>query len=357
MADKEQDEKNLSEKILTAKEITQRAATRFAFHLKSLGVGIVAAVLCALFPISAVDAASGYPTISKIIIGALTYFCLLLLFPAKPNRNATALGFLAGAGSIVSGMWPLAPVCAGLAAFIINAANRWKLVGGSIVALICVLIGLGTGGIHLLKIFPVWYMLVFAGIVAFGILRPKVVPAVIEKWLVKRKLNQQEKEREEVEKEKLRIEQSQPVNPLEEAIKSKAHGQLLAQINQPKDQLTEEMRVSIDVINDKTQAILQCMRDDQRDIAPGNKFLERYLPMIATSVTSFVRLASHQISSEEFNQAKEQTTQALATMANAFTEMHQHLLNDDVDDLLIDLKVMSQLIKIEGHKVPANKTE
>lgn len=350
MADKEE-KKDLSEKILSAKEITQRAAPRAAFHLKALGLGILAAVLCAAFPIAAVDAASAHPTLSKAAIGALTYFSLLLLFPVNPNRNATALGLLAGVGCIFTGLWPLSPVCGGLAAFIIHSANRWKLAGGSLVALIFILAGLGIAGIYLLKLLPVWYMLLFAGTVSFGIFRPKIIPAFIDKLLAKRR----QKEQEKIEKEKLHLEQSQPQDPLEAAIKSRTHEEILAQINQAKGQLSEPMHESIDVVTVKARAIMQCMRDDERDIAPGNKFLERYLPMIATSVNSFVRLSSHQITSAEFEQAKEQTTQTLAAMADAFTEMHQHLLDDDVDDLLIDLKVMNQLVKIEGHKMPVDR--
>lgn len=350
MTDKEkitEKDKDIQEKMLSAKELTKRAASRFAFHLKSFGIGLATSALYAVFPLSIVDLPT-YTTFSKVVVGMLTYFSLLLLFPINKNRNATALGLLAGLGSILAGVWALAPASAGLAAFIINAANRWKLSGGSIFAVIMVLVGLGSSGRPLVELLPYWSMALFAGIVAFGIAKPKVVPTFIDRFLEKRK----EKKQREIEREKLLLEESQPQDPVEIAINSKTHERLLQEINQLKSQLSVQMCESINTINEKTQAILQCMRDDQRDIAPGNKFLERYLPMIATSIDGFARLASHKVESAEFQQAQEQVTQTLAAMADAFSEMHQHLLNDNVDDLMIDLKVMNQLIKIEGHKVP-----
>ncbi|MDC9589287.1 hypothetical protein PSI23_08110 [Xenorhabdus sp. XENO-10] len=38
-------------------------------------------------------------------------------------------------------------------------------------------------------------------------------------------------------------------------------------------------------------------------------------------------------------------------MAAAFSEMHQNLLNNNVDDLMTDLKSMSQLVRAQGFDV------
>lgn len=349
----DKDDEGLSAKILTAKEFTKRAATRVAFHFKAFGLGVLFTVLYSVFPSPGVDMLASV-AISAAGVGALTYLSLLLLFPAQTNRNATILGSVAGLASLLTGAWMLAAVCAGLAAWFVNLGNRWKF-NSSVFVLTLVLAGLGQEGFALLKALPAWYYVLFTAVVGLGVLKPAWAPGCMQKlrlWWKKRKEKKHAIEQHQKEQQAASL----PLGK-EEArqLKEAQYQQAIVEINQAINVMTESMRASAQTIVSKTQAIIQCMRDDEHDIAAGDKFLSRYLPMITASVSGYKRLAQHQVTSPDFLTVQEQTTQALISMATAFSEMHQHLLDNDVDDLLVDLKVLNQIIKIDGYQVPQDK--
>ncbi|PHM44994.1 hypothetical protein Xmau_01199 [Xenorhabdus mauleonii] len=104
-------------------------------------------------------------------------------------------------------------------------------------------------------------------------------------------------------------------------------------------------------IEEKTRAIINSMKEDERDIQPGTAFLNRYLPMIKNALESLASLNLHQANSPQFQEAKLLTIQGLQEMGEAFSEMHQNLLDNNIDDLMADLKSMSQLVQSQGFDV------
>jgi hypothetical protein len=115
--------------------------------------------------------------------------------------------------------------------------------------------------------------------------------------------------------------------------------------------LPREMWPYFGKIEEKTRAIIECMKDDERDIPHGTAFLNRYLPMLKNSLESFAALKQHQANSTQFQEANALTLQSLQEMSMAFSEMHQYLLDNNVDDLMADLKSMNQLIRAQGFEL------
>lgn len=114
------------------------------------------------------------------------------------------------------------------------------------------------------------------------------------------------------------------------------------------ESLPKDLFVPTQKIGQKTLAILECMNEDVRDVQAGHQFLGRYLPMIRKSLETFSRLAKHKVNEEEFLKAKILTQQVLNNMAAAFTQMHQQLLSNDVDDLVVNLKTLDRLRQSAG---------
>lgn len=117
------------------------------------------------------------------------------------------------------------------------------------------------------------------------------------------------------------------------------------------ENLPDDLLLPTEKIGQKTLAILECMNEDERDVQTGHQFLGRYLPMIRKSLETFSRLAKHKVNEEEFLKAKLLTQQVLNNMAAAFTQMHQQLLSNDVDDLVVNLKTLDRLRQSAGFDI------
>lgn len=329
----------------SAKEKAKRVYSRIAFHLKAFVAGLSLSFLGSSLPVlpgaSFLDMGAA--------VGVITYFGLLLLFPPRPKRPDTELGIIVAIACIFAGYWSLAIPLGGVVALILNTINNKNIFAGSIFALLVLLSGIGKMGAfeHLFVYMPIWYPLVLVGITIFGVLRPYVVTRWIDKVVnVIKKLR----------RSKPALPEASLAVPEETITLDSASSDLdafqgmLADINQFKQNLPPEMLACVEVIESESQAILQCMKEDSRDIVSGTKFLSRYLPMIQTTLERFVRISSsHHGLSAQLDPMREQTQQVLLNMGNAFSEKHQRLLENDLGDLTVDLKVMDRLLKSEGY--------
>ncbi len=107
-----------------------------------------------------------------------------------------------------------------------------------------------------------------------------------------------------------------------------------------------ELRELIEHIGRHTRNILQCMAEDQRDVAPGERFLSRYLPAAINVVESCARIPSDMPEADSITKS---TRDVLQRLEAAFKAMHANLIENDKIDARADLAVLDKLLKMQGH--------
>lgn len=314
----------------------KRAFSRAIFHLKAWGTGILAEVLTGLIP-SSLNMPIGATALSTIL-------GMFLLFPYHINRSATLMGIFTALLFIAAGYWPLAIAFGGLVTALIHIVNRRSAPLAFFfilpALLLCVSLGVGT---QFLLTMPVWLYGGIGASIVLGILRPH--------WLTKiaGKLFEfsDKKQLEDVSKKTIEMEEDAQID--DEFKDFPAHVKELEKMRLQTGRLPDEMAAVVKEIKLKARAILKCMNEDPRDVMPGNQFLNRYLPMLNTTIEQFAALANNGANSVEIERTREQTLRVLSDMNDAFGQAHQRLVDNDVDDLLISLKVMDRLRKSDGY--------
>lgn len=333
-------ESRITEAIQNAKEQGLRVLKRIGFHLTSISVGLLAGLVA---PHVLVQTGSSlFTVLGTTSIAAITYLSLLQLFPMRPNPAASAMGIVTAIAGIFTGYWPLGLAFGGIVSFVLNTIARRRLGLGSLVALILLVVAMGTGGAGIFAVMPMWYNALLAGVTAFGVIRPHFGERLylrVSDWLQRR--------REQKATTKL-----EHASTPEGGIDTQPYQQLIDEIDRLKFELTPKMVYSVTLIVDKAQDILKTMKEDPRDVVSASVFLNRYLPMIRTTVERFNRLKSVGTTPSELLQISNQTEKSLSDMSHVFNEMYQGLLRNDVDDLMIDLKVMDKLARSEGYSIP-----
>lgn len=333
-----QADKNAPPEQAAIKDHLWRGFARVALHVIFILIG---AWLTALFA----DYSSYKPTLengeeARGALLFLTYLSLLLIFPSRHDLHATKFGIIAALLGIFTGYWPLAMVFGGTVCFLLTTFHHRKIALGSTFVLLLLTLLLVTDSYF--PAIPAWYYLLLGGIFAWGMLRR--APAIQAENLSSQQENlpmpapASTQQTSADDNDGLNFD----VDPYLASLK---------EIKRLKKHLPNEMVPYLDVIETKTVAILRCMQDDPRDISFGKHFLGRYLPMLQGNIERFIRLLANQPSSAEFEQITQQTSQAIADLSLAFSDMHQRLLVNDLDDLTAELNVMHKLAKAEGYKV------
>ncbi|AZI85870.1 hypothetical protein EH164_01760 [Kosakonia sp. CCTCC M2018092] len=94
--------------------------------------------------------------------------------------------------------------------------------------------------------------------------------------------------------------------------------------------------------------ILQCMMTDPRDVGPGRRFLERYLPLVE-KIAARGQILSDQLSDEAQRQkAITELAVVLERVERAFKQQHQALLENDSLDFEAELLTLDKLLKTDG---------
>ncbi len=116
--------------------------------------------------------------------------------------------------------------------------------------------------------------------------------------------------------------------------------------------LPQEMQTVLIDLTKSADAIIICMREDKRDIAPGEKFLKRYLPATHSVLENYYKLSGADVSdttsANNLQKALTESEEVLKRLALAFEQEHSVLLRNDVDDFSADLKVLDTLLKMDG---------
>ncbi|WP_340620908.1 5-bromo-4-chloroindolyl phosphate hydrolysis family protein [Xenorhabdus siamensis] len=240
---------------------------------------------------------------------------------------------------------PLFILLTGLAMLLIKSIGKQSVKGGRFVLLIIGCLILVSALIQYFQLFPIWFCITYAALL--------FVACNFEQ----RKLNEEIKKvedeiksaAEETTRKTIVKNHEQEKENTSDAFREYYHQLALIMAYQPN--VSDEMWPYLGKIEEKTRAIIDCMKEDERDIPQGTTFLNRYLPMIKNAVESFATLKQHQASSSQFQEANLLTIQSLQEMSVAFSEMHQNLLSNNVDDLMADLKSMNQLIRAQGFEL------
>ncbi|MCK3668922.1 5-bromo-4-chloroindolyl phosphate hydrolysis family protein [Photorhabdus noenieputensis] len=313
----------------------KRSLSRVLFHIKVFILAFILAciVLYTPWPFLALPAGGGH--ISTIVVVSV-YIGLLALYPSRPYRPATLAGWLVVVLSPLAGLWAVAPLFGGLAALFITIIRQRKLEVSKFPLLLIIastIAALFRIDAHAI---PVWFGVVFFVVV--------LVTVLMEPWNNFRRQKALQQQQQMVARQQAEEQRRQDETRAEFA----EYYEQLAQIKRYKSGVAYEMQELVSLIEEKTQAIIGCMQADARDVTPGKLFLNRYLPMIVKALERCVLLEEQNADSAQFEEVKSLTYQGIQEMSVVFSEMHQRLLDNDIDDLLVDLKVMNQLIRTQG---------
>ncbi|OCQ52251.1 5-bromo-4-chloroindolyl phosphate hydrolysis protein [Photorhabdus australis subsp. thailandensis] len=313
----------------------KQSLSRVLFHIKVFVLAFTLACVALFTPWSFLTLPADNHHISSMILLS-GYIGLLALYPPRPNRLATLAGWLVVVLSPLAGLWAVALSFGGVATLLITIIRQRKLEVSRfplllIAALIIVLLfRMDTHAI------PVWFGIAFFAIVLIG--------AFIESWHHLRRQKALRRQQQIAARQQAEEQRRQ-----DEALAEFAeYYEQLAQITSYKSGMTYEIQELVSQIEEKTQAIIGCMQADARDVTPGKLFLNRYLPMLVKSLERCISLKEHNANSAQFEEVRLLTYQGMREMSTAFSEMHQRLLDNDIDDLRVDLKVMNQLIRSQG---------
>lgn len=308
-----------------------RVLKRVGLHV-ALNFGIAAAAMSLgeNSPVSLAFAGRG-----DVVLYFCTYLGLLLLFPMRMDVMATVYGvILAVAGAwLLSPFWFLAVAAGGIVTFILTTRKRRRPAIGSMGALALLMLSMLA-----FKVFPYLtptFYIVSAGVLACGLF----LPDFYERRQLRKLRDAQ-----------LLEEQRRQAEILAEQEGKETYELALIEMIRLRRQLPTEVSMLVSSIEARTRAIMKCMREDLRDVNPGARFLNRYLPMINRSLEGFIRIAELKAAADEVAQAQLQVRTTLITMDKAFAEKHQRLLNNDLDDLKADLSVMDKLVRSDGYK-------
>ncbi|WP_367164862.1 5-bromo-4-chloroindolyl phosphate hydrolysis family protein [Kosakonia cowanii] len=112
--------------------------------------------------------------------------------------------------------------------------------------------------------------------------------------------------------------------------------------------LPDTLVVHLTGIVTQAEKILQCMKSDPRDVGPGRRFLERYLPLVE-NIAARGQILSEQLSDEaQREKAITELAVVLERVERAFKQQHQALLENDSLDFEAELLTLDKLLKTDG---------
>ncbi|SIQ40000.1 5-bromo-4-chloroindolyl phosphate hydrolysis protein [Alkalispirochaeta americana] len=114
--------------------------------------------------------------------------------------------------------------------------------------------------------------------------------------------------------------------------------------------VVEEQRVRAKALAvcDAAARILSEIRQDPQNLQKARKFLDYYLDATITVVERYGGLANRGVRSPEMDSALHRAEASLDTIRIAYEKQLLQLVEDDVMDLDVELRVLEQTIRMEG---------
>ena len=134
----------------------------------------------------------------------------------------------------------------------------------------------------------------------------------------------------------------QPSSPIE-AFRDSAQ-----RLEGKKGKLPPALRPHLKGIRETTESILECIRTDPEDVAPGTRFLVRYLPATHKVVDEHIRLSQEGGRYKNVQEALERSGALLARLEQAFIDEHCDLLRNDTMNFTAEIHVLDTLLKTQG---------
>ncbi len=120
------------------------------------------------------------------------------------------------------------------------------------------------------------------------------------------------------------------------------------QLLQKLPRLPKNLQNHVRGIQAATEKILHCMRNDPEDLAPGGKFLDRYLAATHKVVDEYIRLSGQNTANENVAKALARTGELLSRLEKAFNDEHGRLLQNDALNFTAELNTLDTLLKMQG---------
>lgn len=286
-----------------------------------------------------------------------TYLGFIMLFPSRPNRFALGVGVIAGLLMILSGLWPLAAIIAGLVAAISgirdsNIPNKafWFTIPFSLLLIVA---SVAWNDQSIWGIIPTFTLAGLSATTLFGLFAPKNIRRKFSYFFMSEseKLAYQEEEKE--------IQAA--LKALEEANLLKAqkaqkyalfgrHIELLEKIEVQVTKLPDDLADQIVEIGISSVNIIKAMESDPRDVLIGGRFLNRYLPIIHENLTKYITVAQY-APLETKEELHKDISKSVNTLQQAFEQLAFELVENDLHDLKIDMNVIDTLVRSQGFEI------
>ncbi|ELY2496904.1 5-bromo-4-chloroindolyl phosphate hydrolysis family protein [Cronobacter muytjensii] len=113
--------------------------------------------------------------------------------------------------------------------------------------------------------------------------------------------------------------------------------------------LAPALQTEIDGIINYTNLIMVCIKTDPKDVEPGTKFLQRYLPAVRDITTRSHRLVEQQAENSSVDEINARSAAMLKTLHSAFSQQHARLLENDKTELAIEMSTLDKMLKTDGY--------
>ena len=322
---------------------------RMVDHAKAFLTGVGTQIATFFIP-SKIDLTLGFTFLT-------TYLGMIMLFPSRPNRFALGVGIIAGILMIMSGLWPLAPIIAGLVAAItgirdtqIDNRTFWFTIP---FALLLIVGSVATQTDTILDIIPSITLIGLALTTLFGVLAPKNIRRKLSYYF----MNEAEKHLYLEEEKAIQ----EAMKALEEANRLKAekaqkyalfgrHIEILETIEIQVTKLPQDLSEQVTDIGITSIKIIKAMERDPRDVLVGGRFLNRYLPIIQENLTKYITVQEY-APEHKIAELHQDILKSMTRLQQAFTQLSLELIENDLHDLKIDMNVIDTLIKSQGFEV------
>lgn len=286
-----------------------------------------------------------------------TYLGFIMLFPSRPNRFALGVGVIAGLLMILSGLWPLAAIIAGLAAAISgirdsNIPNKafWFTIPFSLLLIVA---SVAWNDQSIWGIIPTPTLAGLSATTLFGLFAPKNIRRKFSYFFMSEseKLTYQEEEKEI----QAALKASEEANLLKAQKAQKyalfgRHIELLEKIEVQVTKLPDDLADQVVEIGISSVNIIKAMESDPRDVLIGGRFLNRYLPIIHENLTKYITVAQY-APLETKEELHKDISKSVNTLQQAFEQLAFELVENDLHDLKIDMNVIDTLVRSQGFEI------
>ena len=123
----------------------------------------------------------------------------------------------------------------------------------------------------------------------------------------------------------------------------------IADIRRLNDEIPDErMSAQIDLIERLTAQIFDCVRQHPEKLSQIRQFLNYYLPTTIKLMEQYVTLQNQSVKTENITEGMQKIEDLLDKVIVAFQRQLDALFESDVVDITADIRVMEQMMAIEG---------